>query len=174
MKTAFLLSIVRMVGFGAAALLDTYGTITGTATVNQSVVLSGEGCDLEDDNACTYTIANSPMYGDSTHMSDYFTLTNRANVDVYTSFTNDVSGTSDGTGSGCPADGGTWLMEEGVASVKYYIYDESTSTYVENDGTNVVVPADNGKVYLKIETTFANACPGTYEVVVNANTVTQE
>lgn len=161
----FLVALIFMASVGVAVTLSSYGTITGTATVEQSIVLSGEECDTEGDNDCTYTIANSPMYGDSVHTSEAFTLTNRANVPVGVTFTNGVTGSSDGTGSGCGVSGAD--VSDGVKSIEYLVWDGSN--YILDDGI-VVVPADDGNVYMKIRTTFADACPGGYTVTVNANT----
>ena len=162
--SVFMIMFVLLASIGTAATLASYGTITGTATVQQSVILSGEGCWAGDDNDCEYTIANSPMYGDSVHMSNEFTLTNRANVPVSVSLVSSISGVSDGTSLGCPTEGGTWLMEDGVANIRYFIGETEITEPIE-------IPAEDS-IAITIETTFANACSGTYAIVMNANTVT--
>ncbi|MCK5474200.1 MAG: hypothetical protein KAI53_02235 [Candidatus Aenigmarchaeota archaeon] len=66
-------------GIGFAALLTNYGIITGTAEVDQSVLVDGEG--YEDSLTLTYTI--DPAVGGNTYMDEPHTLKDRADVPAY-------------------------------------------------------------------------------------------
>ena len=66
-------------GIGFAALLTNYGIITGTAEVDQSVLVDGEG--YEDSLTLTYTIDTA--VGGNTYMDEPHTLKDRADVPAY-------------------------------------------------------------------------------------------
>ena len=72
--SVFMVMFVLMASIGTAALLSSYGTITGEANVTQAVDVTGG--DLE------YTIGNSPAQAGNTYTSDVFSVKNNANNPV--------------------------------------------------------------------------------------------
>lgn len=152
--SVFMIMLVLMASVGTAAHMHSYGTITGTAQLQQAIELTGEGC-WSGDNECTYQIANSPMYDGDTQTSGQFSITNHAQNGIEVLLSVIVAGESNGDGLGCEQ--GNSIDSEDVI-VRYLVNGEYLSI------NRLVIPPET-QVPLHIQTTFAvGVCPGLYTV----------
>ena len=105
MKSAFVVSLVLMASIGVAALLTSYGTVTGTVEVSQAVELSSSsssqllGMNCTEADTCTYTRQTDRTGG--IYASPSFTATNYANRPVDVGFVVEITGIDTCTNSSC-------------------------------------------------------------------------
>jgi len=137
---------ILVIGVGSAAILEYYGTITGTAEVEQSVILVG--CE---DNECTYEIGDSPTIAGSTYVHTQ-TVSNKANQQVPIDFVTTVEKCSGSGYATCTPDNGN------VLTTRYYgileLENKDITTWVAiPDSTNATLKYDlvSSKFNYKLE-----------------------
>lgn len=89
MMPTLVIAFVLMVGLGSAAMLTHYGQIEGTATVEQSVLVDGEG--YENSMRLEYII---DAIAGNTYMDEPHTLQDQANIPVEIEMSTTYSGPS--------------------------------------------------------------------------------
>ena len=106
--SVFMIMFVLMASIGTAALLTSYGTITGTADVDQAVEVTGD---------LIYIIGDSPAQAGNTYLDGPFTVKNHAEssatVMLSTRCKSDSIGYDDGTQTNMSID---WFLVDGMGS----------------------------------------------------------
>lgn len=133
------LLLVAVGGLGSAALLTMYGTITGKAQVEQSVVISaGPGATCTG-ISCEYIMGDSPVYGGEIDVQT-ITVTNRGDKQAPIKFETTVYKCTNPDYTGCSVD-------NGVVTTRYY-----NELKLENkDTTTWVVKSDSTEATLKYD-----------------------
>lgn len=132
---AIFIALLLCAGIGSAALLEYYGTITGTAEVKQSVILPG--CD---NNECTYTIGDSPTIAGSTYVHTQV-VKNRANQQVPIKFVTTVKKCNSDYSS-CWADDGNEVTTRYYGELKLENKDTGSWEPKTGDGIEATLKYD--------------------------------
>ena len=154
---------ILVIGVGSAAILEYYGTITGTAEVEQSVVLY-EGNTWCTDNKCEYNVGNSPTYAGSTYV-ETVTVKNRANQQVPIEFVTTVKKCNSDAYTSCSGD------HSSIITTRYYgelLLENKDANWAEisNDGTKATLKYDLVSSEFKYDLEATGLTPNTEYVLI--------
>ncbi len=93
--SVFLIALLAMTGVATAAVLTMYGSVDGTANVNQAITLDNKTCDGTDGSGCVTTADFNGSVSAGTTVIETHTVTSQADVDADIGFETSCENSAD-------------------------------------------------------------------------------